>query len=94
MEFWRRREVQYATDCATCPKFDEALRQLLQKHGVHSISSSWVNTVNEETRKKARKAGEYDYVCVCGGSLPGPVHRPITGCMLHIALKQSPIYIF
>ena len=48
MQFWRKKEVQYAMDCAICPQLDEALRDLLHKHGVRPVSSSWVNIMNEE----------------------------------------------
>ena len=70
MQLWRKKEVQYAIDCATCPQSDEALRDLLHKHRACPVSSCWVNRMNEEARKKAWTAGKDNYICVCGGTLP------------------------
>ena len=69
MQFWCTKEVQYAIDCAICPKLDGVLHQLLHTHGVPPVSLYWVNMMNEEIRKKAWKAAEDHYICVCGGSL-------------------------
>ena len=70
MLLWRKKEVQHAIDCATCPQSDEALRDLLHEHGVRPVSSSWVNIMNEEARKKAPTAGKDNFICVYGGTLP------------------------
>ena len=53
-----------------CPQSHEALRNPLYKHGVCLVSSSWVNIMNEQARTKAQAAGEDNFICVCGGTLP------------------------
>ena len=85
MQFRRTKEVQYAIDGATCPQSDEALRQLLHKHGVCPVSSSWVNIMNEEARKKARLAVKDNYICVCGARL-----YTVDGARVYGTTKEAP----
>ena len=58
MQLWRKKELQYAIECATCPQSDEALRDLLHNHGVRPVSSSWVNIVNEDVAHTSVRPAE------------------------------------
>ena len=88
------RRLQYAIDCSPYPKSYEALRQLLHKHGVHPVSSSRVNILNEETRTMPGRPWRITISLYAVGPYLCRAQRRSTGGMLHIAVRQRPICMF